>query len=112
MQNRAQEDPIRNIASGANSISPKAPKSPMLIEHRPSHLNSSAVLSFHNSILLRNVRGRKLLTNAMLKANLIKRGIFELSPIVTVNGFQAVGDEDINTSATIIPSIEILGSIT
>jgi hypothetical protein len=38
-QNRAQEDPIRNIASGANSISPKAPRSSMLIEHRPSHLN-------------------------------------------------------------------------
>jgi hypothetical protein len=27
----------------------------------------------------------------MLKAKLIKRGISELSPIVTVNGFQAVG---------------------
>jgi hypothetical protein len=38
-QNRAQEDPIRNIASGTNSIGPKAPRSPMLIEHRPSHLN-------------------------------------------------------------------------
>jgi hypothetical protein len=37
--NRAQEDPIKNIASGANSIGPKAPRSPMLIEHRPSHLN-------------------------------------------------------------------------
>jgi hypothetical protein len=39
MQNRAQEDSIRNIASGANSIGPKAPRSPMLIEHHPSHLN-------------------------------------------------------------------------
>jgi hypothetical protein len=39
MLNRAQEDPIRNIASGANSIGPKAPRSPMLIEHHPSHLN-------------------------------------------------------------------------
>jgi hypothetical protein len=38
-QNQAQENPIRNIASGANSIGPKAPRSPMLIEHRPSHLN-------------------------------------------------------------------------
>jgi hypothetical protein len=38
-QNRAQEDPIRNIASGANRIGPKAPRSPMLIEHCPSHLN-------------------------------------------------------------------------
>jgi hypothetical protein len=39
MQNRAQEDLIRNIASGANSIGPKAHRSPMLIEHHPSHLN-------------------------------------------------------------------------
>jgi hypothetical protein len=39
MQNRAQEDSIRNIASGVNSIGPKEPRSPMLIEHRPSHLN-------------------------------------------------------------------------
>jgi hypothetical protein len=38
-KNRAQEDPLRNIANGANSIGPKAPKSPMFIEHRPSHLN-------------------------------------------------------------------------
>jgi hypothetical protein len=27
----------------------------------------------------------------MLKTKLIKRGIYELRPIVTVNGFQAVG---------------------
>jgi hypothetical protein len=39
VQNRAQEDPIRDIASGANSIGPKAHRSPMLIDHRPSHLN-------------------------------------------------------------------------
>jgi hypothetical protein len=39
MQNRAQEDSIRNIARGANSIGPKVPRSPMLIEHCPSHLN-------------------------------------------------------------------------
>jgi hypothetical protein len=39
MQNRAQQDSIRNIASSANSIIPKVPRSPMLIEHRPNHLN-------------------------------------------------------------------------
>jgi hypothetical protein len=59
----------------------------MLIEHRPSHLNYSAVVSFHDSILLRNARGEKLLINPMLKAKLIKRDIFELSPIVTANSF-------------------------
>jgi hypothetical protein len=35
--------------------------------------------------------GEKLLINTMLKAKLIKRGIFELNHIVTVNDFQAVG---------------------
>jgi hypothetical protein len=49
------------------------------------------VLSFHNSILLRNARDGKLLLNAMLMAKSIKRGIFELSLIITVYSFQAVG---------------------
>jgi hypothetical protein len=39
---------------------------------------------------LRNARGGKLLINPMLKIKLIKRGISELSLIVTVNDFQAV----------------------
>jgi hypothetical protein len=39
---------------------------------------------------LRNTRGEKLLINPMLNAKLIKRGISELSPIVTANDFQAV----------------------
>jgi hypothetical protein len=37
------------------------------------------------------MQGEKLLINPMLKAKLIQRGISELSPIITVNGFQAVG---------------------
>jgi hypothetical protein len=37
------------------------------------------------------VQGEKLLINPMLNAKLIKRGISELSPIVTANDFQAVG---------------------
>jgi hypothetical protein len=49
------------------------------------------VLSFHDSILLRNTRGRELLINTMLKTKLVESGILELGPIVTVKGFQAVG---------------------
>jgi hypothetical protein len=40
---------------------------------------------------LRNTQGRELLINTVLKEKLIERGIPELSPIVTTNGFQAVG---------------------
>jgi hypothetical protein len=39
VQNRAQEDSIRNIACSANRICPKASRSLILIEHRHSHLN-------------------------------------------------------------------------
>jgi hypothetical protein len=49
------------------------------------------VLSFHNSILLRHTRGRKLLINTIFKAKLIEQGIPELGLIVTMNSFQAVG---------------------
>jgi hypothetical protein len=37
------------------------------------------------------MRGGKLLINTVLKGKLIERGIPELGPIVTMNGFQAVG---------------------
>jgi hypothetical protein len=63
----------------------------MLIEHHPSHLNYSAVLSFHNSIMLRYTWGRILLINTKLKAKLIKRCIHKLGFIVTANSFLAVG---------------------
>jgi hypothetical protein len=63
----------------------------MLIKQRPSHLNYSAVLSFHDSILFTNARGGELLINTVLKAKLIERDIPELNPIITVNGFQVVG---------------------
>jgi hypothetical protein len=46
---------------------------------------------FHDSILLKNTRGRELLINTMLKTKLIERDILEFDPIVTMNGFQEVG---------------------
>jgi hypothetical protein len=49
------------------------------------------VLLFHDSILLRNTRGEKLPINTMLKGKLIERDIPELDPIITANGFKAVG---------------------
>jgi hypothetical protein len=88
IQNRALENSIGDITCSADSIEPKTSRSLMLIEHHPCHLNQSAVLSFHNSILLRHTWGKKLLINTMLKAKLIERGIPELGPIVTMNSFQ------------------------
>jgi hypothetical protein len=49
------------------------------------------VLSFYDSILLRNTWGRELLINTVHNTKLIERGIPKLGPIVTMNGFQIVG---------------------
>jgi hypothetical protein len=49
------------------------------------------ILSFHNSILLRNTQGGELLINTMLKTKVIERGIPKLGLIVTVNNFHAAG---------------------
>jgi hypothetical protein len=49
------------------------------------------VLSFHDSILLRNTWGRELLINTVHNTKLIERGIPKLGPIVTMNGFLIVG---------------------
>jgi hypothetical protein len=57
------------------------------------------VLSFHDSILLRNTCGGEQLINIVLKAKLIERGIPELGPIVTANGFQVVGRSLFNLKA-------------
>jgi hypothetical protein len=54
IQDRVQENSIGNITCSADSITPKASRSLMLIEHHPCHLIYSAVLLFHNSILLRH----------------------------------------------------------
>jgi hypothetical protein len=39
IQDRAQENSIRDITCSANCIGPKALRSHMLIEHRSNHLN-------------------------------------------------------------------------
>jgi hypothetical protein len=47
----SEVDPVQNIAHGIHRLSPEPSRSPMLIEHRPSHLTQGSVFPFHNTIL-------------------------------------------------------------
>jgi hypothetical protein len=42
----AEVDPVRNIACGIDRLSPEPSRSPMLVEHRPSHLTQGSVFPF------------------------------------------------------------------
>jgi hypothetical protein len=77
----------------------------MLIEHHHGHLNSSVVLLFHNSILLRHTRSGELLMNTMLKKKLIERDIHKHYPIVTTNDFQAFGMLIVQPQSCDTPSV-------
>jgi hypothetical protein len=64
----SEVDPVRNIARGIHYVSPKPSRSPMLIEHRPSYLTQGSVFPFHNTILGRRIRTRKLVFKTQVMA--------------------------------------------
>ena len=48
----SKENAIGNMAHGGDCFGPISPRSPMLIEHRPSHFNQSPIFALNNTILL------------------------------------------------------------
>jgi hypothetical protein len=63
-------DPIRNIDNGIDRLSPESSRSPMLIKHRTSHLTQGYVFPFHNTIMGRCIRTRKL----VFKTQVMEKG--------------------------------------
>jgi hypothetical protein len=57
----------------------------MLIEHRPSHFTHGSVFPFHNTILGRRIRTRKLVFKTQVMAKGFKARVFEFRAIVTAN---------------------------
>jgi hypothetical protein len=64
----SEVDPVRQIARGIRSLSPKPSRSLMLIKQRPSHLTQGLVLPFHNTIPGRRIRTRKLMFKTQVMA--------------------------------------------
>src|SRR5579859_7816954 len=84
-QESSQEDSICNIASSVDGFGPIAPRSPMLIEHRPGHLNNGPILPFNNSVLRGNIRRRVLVFKTKITAEVVKTRVLEFCAIVTTN---------------------------
>jgi hypothetical protein len=55
----------------------------MLIKHRPSHLAQGPVLPFHNTILGRRIRTRKLVLKTQVMAKGFKMRVSEFRAIIT-----------------------------
>jgi hypothetical protein len=73
----SEVDPVQHIARGIHRLSLEPSRSPMLIKHRPSHLTQDHVLPFHNTILGRRIRTRKLVFKTQVMAKGFKTGVSE-----------------------------------
>jgi hypothetical protein len=73
----SEVDPVRHIAHGIHRLSPEPSQSPMLIKHHPSHLTQGIVFPFHNTILGRRIRTRKLMFKSQFMAKGFKTRVFE-----------------------------------
>jgi hypothetical protein len=73
----SEVDFVRHIARGIHRLSPEPSQSPMLIKHRPSHLTHGSVFPFHNIILGRRIRTRKLVFKTQVMAKGFKTRVSE-----------------------------------
>jgi len=81
----SKENAIGDMASFVDCLSPISPKSPVLIEHHPSHLNKGLILSLNNTILLGDISRGKLMLESQRNTKGFKVSILEFSAIVIVN---------------------------
>jgi hypothetical protein len=73
------------MAICVDHFSPKLPRSTMLIERRPSHLNKGLILVFNNAIRLRYIWRGKLMLRTQSSTKGLKMSILEFCFIVTMN---------------------------
>jgi hypothetical protein len=85
LQKSTKEDAIRHMARSVDRFGPKTPKSPMLIEHHPSHLNKGTIVVFKNVILLRQIYIVKLMLESQRSTKGFKMSTFEFCSIIIVN---------------------------
>ena len=75
--------PIDDVAGSVDCFSPPHERHVVFNEHCSSHLDEGSVLPFNDSILLRSVWIRELMSDAHLIKEFLYAGILELGVIVT-----------------------------
>jgi hypothetical protein len=81
----SEVDPVRNIARGIDRLRLEPSRSPMLIEHHPSHLTQGSFFPFHHIILGRRIWTRKLMFKTQVMAKGFAARLFEFQAIVTAD---------------------------
>jgi hypothetical protein len=80
-----KKNSVPNMACGAHRLSPISPWSPMLIEHRPSHLTKGTIFPLIHTILTSNIGRRKLMFETQITTKGFKPGVLKFCAIVSTN---------------------------
>jgi hypothetical protein len=81
----SKKDAIGHMVDSIDRFGPKFPRSPMLIDHRSSHLNKGLICAFNNAILLRFIQRGKLMLKCQSITKGFKMSIVEFCAIVIAN---------------------------
>src|ERR1041384_3958991 len=77
--------PIDDVACSIDCFGPPHKRCIVLSKHRSSHLDEGPVLPFNDTILLRSIWRRELMSDAHLIEELLYAGILEFGAIVASN---------------------------
>jgi hypothetical protein len=105
LHENSKENMIGNKTRGVDRFGPISPRSSMLIEHHPSHLNKGPILALNNTILLRGIGRGKLMLEAQGSTKGLKMSILEFCAIVTTNRSHGILKELILQPKNQIPSM-------
>jgi hypothetical protein len=78
------------LSSSVDRFGPKTARSPMLIKHRPGHLNKGLIFAFNNTILLGYIRRGKLMLESQRSTKGCKLSISEFCAIITAYSFHGI----------------------
>ena len=74
--------PIEDVAGSVNCFSPPYERRVVFSKHRLSHLDEGSVLPFDDSILLRSIWSRELMSDARLIEEFLYTSVLEFSAVV------------------------------
>src|SRR3954462_259445 len=77
--------PIDDVAGSVDCFSPPYERRVVLSKHRSSHLDEGSVLPFNDSILLRSVWIRELMSDAHLIKEFLYASVLEFRVVVASN---------------------------
>src|ERR1041385_1087573 len=79
---------VDDMTCSVNCFGPEPDRSLVFIKHSSGHFNEISIFPLNNTILLRCISSRELMSKSMIIKKFFNKSIFEFSSIITLYMFQ------------------------